>query len=421
MRGRAPGRGPRRPAATARRRRPSASASSSSVAGVDVAALRRPPSSIGLVGIVAALAEVLRLDVADVQEAVAADAEIDERRLDARLDVDDLSLVDVADVVVLAGPFDVELFEDSVFDDRDPAFLRLRTLINISCFIGRAFSVRQGKGTTKAATEASGRVIGPTPRAVRVNVPPGMFEVVEPQSGQHFARASAALPIDPQPHPQHAIGQRQLLRSAAADPAGAARPSRSIGYDAWASSQIDALGCRGLPLGQARGVSKSTPTACALPSSRGHHFDMSQRQARAASAAPSAACNCSAVHGEPTTRFPPTRPARRFPRPGPRGNSSAAWGGTLGHAQRHFRPAEQALPSAHQIAVAEPAQIILLGETNSDALSDHRFNSAGAAVAPAGLSPSSDQEKNLVLCHSSNLRCHWLCQRLLGRANKARI
>ena len=42
-----------------------------------------------LVGIVAALAEVLRLDVADVQKAVAADAEIDERRLDARLQVDD--------------------------------------------------------------------------------------------------------------------------------------------------------------------------------------------------------------------------------------------------------------------------------------------------------------------------------------------
>ena len=37
-----------------------------------------------LVGVVPALAEVLRLDVADVQEPVAADAEVDERRLDAR-------------------------------------------------------------------------------------------------------------------------------------------------------------------------------------------------------------------------------------------------------------------------------------------------------------------------------------------------
>ena len=79
-----------------------------------------------LARIEAALAEILRLDVADVQKAVAADAEIDERRLDARLQVDDPALVDVADVVVLAGPFDVQLFEQSIFNDRDPAFLRLR-------------------------------------------------------------------------------------------------------------------------------------------------------------------------------------------------------------------------------------------------------------------------------------------------------
>ena len=78
------------------------------------------------VGIVAALAEVLRLDVADVQEAVAADAEIDERGLDARLEVDDLAFVDVADVILLAGPLDVQLFEQTIFNDRDPALLRLR-------------------------------------------------------------------------------------------------------------------------------------------------------------------------------------------------------------------------------------------------------------------------------------------------------
>ena len=78
--------------------------------------------------IVAALAKVLRLDVADVQKAVAADAEIDERRLDARLQIDDPALIDVADVVVLAGPLDIELFEQSILNDRDPAFLRLRDI-----------------------------------------------------------------------------------------------------------------------------------------------------------------------------------------------------------------------------------------------------------------------------------------------------
>ena len=50
-----------------------------------------------------------------------------------------LPFIDVSDVVVLARALDVELFKDSVFNDRDPAFFRLRTLINISCFILNSF------------------------------------------------------------------------------------------------------------------------------------------------------------------------------------------------------------------------------------------------------------------------------------------
>ena len=75
-----------------------------------------PPFQVPVIG---------RIDVRDVQEAVAADAEIDERRLDARLDVDDAALVDVADVALVAGALDVEFFEHAVFDDGDAAFLRL--------------------------------------------------------------------------------------------------------------------------------------------------------------------------------------------------------------------------------------------------------------------------------------------------------
>ena len=105
--------------------------------------------------IVAALAEVLRLDVADVQEAVAADAEIDEGRLDAGLDVDDAALVDVADVVVLAGPFDVQLFQHAVLDDGDAAFFGLRTLISISCFMTRlSLSARQAEAAAGVAAES---------------------------------------------------------------------------------------------------------------------------------------------------------------------------------------------------------------------------------------------------------------------------
>ena len=68
---------------------------------------------------------VRRVHVGDVQEAVAADAEVHERGLDARLDVDDPALVDVADVALLAGPLDVEFFQHAVLDDGDPALLRL--------------------------------------------------------------------------------------------------------------------------------------------------------------------------------------------------------------------------------------------------------------------------------------------------------
>jgi len=76
----------------------------------------------------AALAEVLRLDVADVQEAVPPDAEIEERRLDARFQVDNDSLVDVSYIAVLVGPFNIEFLEDTILDDRNPALLRLRNV-----------------------------------------------------------------------------------------------------------------------------------------------------------------------------------------------------------------------------------------------------------------------------------------------------
>ena len=68
---------------------------------------------------------VLGLDVGDVQEPVAADREVDERGLDGRLEVDDLPLIDVARVAFEARPFDVQLLEDTVLDDRDAALLGL--------------------------------------------------------------------------------------------------------------------------------------------------------------------------------------------------------------------------------------------------------------------------------------------------------
>src|SRR5438270_484194 len=84
----------------------------------------------GAVAIVTApllqMAVVSRFHVRDVQEAIAANAEIHERRLNARLDVDNAAFVDIADVAFLAGTFDVQLFENAVLHDGDAALLGLQ-------------------------------------------------------------------------------------------------------------------------------------------------------------------------------------------------------------------------------------------------------------------------------------------------------
>src|SRR5262249_34877422 len=75
--------------------------------------------------IVSALAKILRLDVADVQKPITPDAEINKRRLDARLQVYDPALVDVSDIIALAAALQIKLFQLSVFNNRNPALLRL--------------------------------------------------------------------------------------------------------------------------------------------------------------------------------------------------------------------------------------------------------------------------------------------------------
>ncbi len=71
------------------------------------------------------LSEVLRVQVGDVQEPVLGPAEVHERRLDGRLDIDDSAFVDVPDMRSAGGPLDVQFFQLPVGEDRDTAFLRL--------------------------------------------------------------------------------------------------------------------------------------------------------------------------------------------------------------------------------------------------------------------------------------------------------
>ncbi len=66
--------------------------------------------------------------IGDVQEAVAPHAEIDEGGLNARLDIDDAPLVDVAHVAFSACALHVKLFEDAVLEDGDADFLWLEAV-----------------------------------------------------------------------------------------------------------------------------------------------------------------------------------------------------------------------------------------------------------------------------------------------------
>ena len=69
---------------------------------------------------------VLGLHIGDVEKAVAPHREINEGRLDGGFEIDDLSFVDVPGVTLVASTLDVQLFEDAILDDGDPALLGLQ-------------------------------------------------------------------------------------------------------------------------------------------------------------------------------------------------------------------------------------------------------------------------------------------------------
>jgi len=81
-----------------------------------------------IAGVKAALTKILRLDIADVKEPIATDAEIDEGGLNAGFDVDDPALINVPHEVFEAVALDVQLFENSILDDSNPAFFRLECI-----------------------------------------------------------------------------------------------------------------------------------------------------------------------------------------------------------------------------------------------------------------------------------------------------
>jgi hypothetical protein len=75
-----------------------------------------------LFGVVTCLSEILWLDITNMQEPVSTDTKVDKRRLDARLQIDDPTPVDVSYKVVLAGSFGIQFLQNSIFQYRDPTY-----------------------------------------------------------------------------------------------------------------------------------------------------------------------------------------------------------------------------------------------------------------------------------------------------------
>jgi hypothetical protein len=63
-----------------------------------------------------------------VQEAIAADAEIHKNCLDARLDINDASFVNIADIAFVGSAFDVELFKNAILQNSDATFFGLQDI-----------------------------------------------------------------------------------------------------------------------------------------------------------------------------------------------------------------------------------------------------------------------------------------------------
>jgi hypothetical protein len=93
--------------------------------GIGAVVAGDPGAPLGDVAQLEVVTRVRREHVRRVQEAVGPAAERDERRADARLDVDDSSLVDVAQVRLATRDLDVQFLEHTVFHHRDPALFRI--------------------------------------------------------------------------------------------------------------------------------------------------------------------------------------------------------------------------------------------------------------------------------------------------------
>jgi hypothetical protein len=97
--------------------------------GAGLSAMAITPAAAALAASGTVLLEVPIIgwfDIRDMEEAVAADAEIDKGSLDARFDIHDSAFVDIADVTFVTGAFNIQFLENAILHNGNPAFLGLQ-------------------------------------------------------------------------------------------------------------------------------------------------------------------------------------------------------------------------------------------------------------------------------------------------------
>jgi hypothetical protein len=170
--------------------------------------LARPGACAGQVRLLAGRlvsGVVLRLHIRHVEEAVAADREVHEGGLDRRLQIDNLSFVDVPGITLVARSLDIQFLEDAVLDDRDPAFLGLQHIDQHLFFHAVSFQNEQVFARVQCVYRGSGQARFALGRA-------GSAVARSPTTATREAKIASPGPSEGDPIPASAGTRHRLNR-----------------------------------------------------------------------------------------------------------------------------------------------------------------------------------------------------------------
>ena len=196
-------------------------------------------------------------DLVHVEEAVLAQADVDERRLHAGQHVVDGALVDVPGNRAAAGPLQVDLADAAVLDERDARSRRRSTETRIS-FLTPARAARLPPDERRGAGLRRFAFASPP----RVRPPRSLFSGPERAGASAAASVFAAWPVFLRPRPPRFPRRRRRFCSASAPDEGASSSAGAGGAASWGASCAAAASCgttaaRCSPFGRTRDAARS--------------------------------------------------------------------------------------------------------------------------------------------------------------------